>query len=279
VNYKNIYNDLIKKRIENPINEGYLEKHHIIPRSLGGSDNPENLIKFSAREHFIAHYLLAKIYPKNSFEWYKMNHAFMIMKSESFCNDRYFNSRLYEGLRKNFSIVMSKMQSGKNNSQYGTAFYIMETATNIYEMKRFIKGEEPKGFISTKQWRKNNPKEKKEKKKKCKMCGQYTCSFKEICIQSRLINTFINFLGFDSTKKGTYAVYSEFDRIKDNLNKDYNLDKLSLNEIKTKYGFSSHQRVSHMLKGLGIEKRNHSEAQKLHKKKEKEKSLKCRLQK
>ena len=40
---------------------GYTEKHHIIPKSIGGTDTPDNLVTLTAREHFIAHRLLAKI--------------------------------------------------------------------------------------------------------------------------------------------------------------------------------------------------------------------------
>jgi len=41
------------------IGDGY-EIHHIIPKSLGGSDNKENLVLLTAREHYIAHWLLYK---------------------------------------------------------------------------------------------------------------------------------------------------------------------------------------------------------------------------
>ena len=39
-----------------------MEKHHIVPKSEGGSDDPSNLVNLTAREHYIAHLLLAKIY-------------------------------------------------------------------------------------------------------------------------------------------------------------------------------------------------------------------------
>jgi len=41
----------------------YFENHHILPKCLGGTNDNENLILLTAREHYIAHYLLAKIYP------------------------------------------------------------------------------------------------------------------------------------------------------------------------------------------------------------------------
>ena len=39
----------------------YSEKHHIIPKSLGGSDNIDNLVRLSAKEHFICHMLLTRM--------------------------------------------------------------------------------------------------------------------------------------------------------------------------------------------------------------------------
>jgi len=39
---------------------GYIEKHHIIPRSLGGDNSPSNLVQLTAREHFICHLLLVR---------------------------------------------------------------------------------------------------------------------------------------------------------------------------------------------------------------------------
>jgi hypothetical protein len=40
--------------------DGYTEVHHIVPRSLGGSDDADNLIRLTARQHFIAHWMLAR---------------------------------------------------------------------------------------------------------------------------------------------------------------------------------------------------------------------------
>ncbi len=123
MNYEGIYKSIIENRIKTPLSkEVYGEIHHIIPRCLGGLDEKENLVKLSAREHFICHALLAEIYPKETFEWYKMNHAFLMMKCESADHggNRYFNSRLYELKRKDFSKVMSFLQAGDKNSQKGT---------------------------------------------------------------------------------------------------------------------------------------------------------------
>jgi hypothetical protein len=39
----------------------YCEKHHVVPRSLGGGDDTENLVWLTAKEHLIAHKLLVRI--------------------------------------------------------------------------------------------------------------------------------------------------------------------------------------------------------------------------
>jgi len=59
MNYNKLYQRFIESRSK-PI--GYCERHHIIPKSLGGSDNSNNIIKLTAREHYIAHLILVRIY-------------------------------------------------------------------------------------------------------------------------------------------------------------------------------------------------------------------------
>ncbi len=46
--------------IGNDITQEYTERHHIIPRSLGGTDDPENLVRLTLRKHFLVHWLLTK---------------------------------------------------------------------------------------------------------------------------------------------------------------------------------------------------------------------------
>ena len=69
MDYQKVYNALISKRKEfllKKTDSVYTELHHILPRCLGGTDEPENLVRLTAREHFIAHRLLSKIYHTNS---------------------------------------------------------------------------------------------------------------------------------------------------------------------------------------------------------------------
>lgn len=62
MNYQKIYNLLIAKAQARATVDGYKERHHIVPRSLGGSDDKSNLVELTAREHFVAHMCLALIY-------------------------------------------------------------------------------------------------------------------------------------------------------------------------------------------------------------------------
>jgi len=58
--YLKIYNSIINKaksekrhKTYHDANYIYYEKHHIIPRALGGSDELENLVLLTAKEHFV----------------------------------------------------------------------------------------------------------------------------------------------------------------------------------------------------------------------------------
>jgi len=57
--YKSLYDSIIQKaKVRNLF--GYKERHHILPRCLGGKDIKKNLVELTAREHFIVHMLLCK---------------------------------------------------------------------------------------------------------------------------------------------------------------------------------------------------------------------------
>ena len=59
--YTRWYNNLVSSRKHQLVSKD-TQCHHIIPRCLGGDDNPNNLVNLTLREHFIAHLLLSKMY-------------------------------------------------------------------------------------------------------------------------------------------------------------------------------------------------------------------------
>ena len=92
----------------------YTETHHIMPRSLGGSDKPENLVDLTAREHFICHWLLTKMY--TGVARLKMINAMYMMRAESPNQKRYetkITARIYENIRKEYSEYISKLNKGR----------------------------------------------------------------------------------------------------------------------------------------------------------------------
>lgn len=63
MNYARIYSEFIADRLtKQPVKPDYFEKHHILPRSLGGGDEPENIVCLTMEDHIHAHILLAKIH-------------------------------------------------------------------------------------------------------------------------------------------------------------------------------------------------------------------------
>jgi len=104
MNYKKIYDALVDKAkprgLDKSQHEGYFEIHHIVPRSIGGSNEADNLVMFTAREHFIAHILLWKIYPEDS----NLFHAAWMMSNRTLTNR---NSKVYAKLREQHATILS----------------------------------------------------------------------------------------------------------------------------------------------------------------------------
>ena len=86
-----------------PPSEGYSERHHIVPRKLGGSNDKQNLVRLSAREHFVCHRLLTKmvtgkdrlsmLFAAYALAWYRASNRDPVK----------VNSRTYEVLKKELS--------------------------------------------------------------------------------------------------------------------------------------------------------------------------------
>jgi hypothetical protein len=101
MNYLKHYCNLIRKAENRTPPEGYTEKHHTFPKSIFGNNN--RIVFLTAREHYIAHALLEKIYIKRygikDKRTIKMINAVIFMKGHK----KYYNSLLYEYTRIRFS--------------------------------------------------------------------------------------------------------------------------------------------------------------------------------
>jgi hypothetical protein len=137
----------------------YTEKHHIIPRCMGGSSEKSNLTKLTAKEHFICHKLLHKIYPDNE----KLRYAFWAMCNQVNKRGYIVSSRDHEYARDlclkmwkrpktlEWKKNIAKSKKGKkiNTNQQGklnhnfSKIWVTNTVTNESKM---IKGEIPEGW-------------------------------------------------------------------------------------------------------------------------------------
>jgi hypothetical protein len=117
MNYSKIYDAFIASK-SNRVLDGYFETHHIMPKSLGGLNNQSNLIKLTAKEHFLAHRLLAKIHGGKM--WAAL--SYMTRRNVKSAKDVKITSRVYDLARKKDAEYKSVQYNGKNNPFYGKTF-------------------------------------------------------------------------------------------------------------------------------------------------------------
>lgn len=115
--YTNWYYYTIRKAKRQQRSKGkgiYYEKHHIIPKSLSGSNNQDNLVLLTPKEHYICHLLLPKMCI-NSKHKGKMVYAFMMLSGKRNKYSHNYNSNLYDKFKKSYCLSIS----GENSYMYG----------------------------------------------------------------------------------------------------------------------------------------------------------------
>lgn len=100
-----LWHDKIIAKAKNRTLEGYKEVHHIIPKSCGGSNDKDNLIALTAREHYIIHMLLPFCVTKEY--KFKMIKGFLYMNVKTKSHKRFYkiNSRMYQKFRIEYGIL------------------------------------------------------------------------------------------------------------------------------------------------------------------------------
>lgn len=107
MNYEKHYDLLISKARSNIRADVYTEKHHIVPKCLGGSNEKSNLVKLTPEEHFVAHQLLTKIHPDSD----SLLYAACIMTYDP--NKRRIGNKLYGWLKRRLANIQSEKFTGK----------------------------------------------------------------------------------------------------------------------------------------------------------------------
>lgn len=113
MNYRKIYNSIIERAKTRTLTEGiYTEDHHFIPKCMGGIET----VPLTAKEHFICHHLLTKIYPSNRGLWF----ALKMMCTISLKGRRNYvikkSSRLYQICKIKCNKILSDNMKGMTRS-------------------------------------------------------------------------------------------------------------------------------------------------------------------
>jgi hypothetical protein len=130
--YEKIYYDIVNRAKKRKNDDNFVyEKHHIIPRCMGGNDNNENIVKLTLREHFICHLLLVKFTEKD----YK--HKMICAINRMKISKKYIiNSRKYEWLRDQFiNSFKNNHPSTENSWRRNVSNAIIETWKNDNERR------------------------------------------------------------------------------------------------------------------------------------------------
>jgi len=140
MNWKKIHDQIIN-RAKNRLLEGYSERHHIIPKCMGGTNDKKNLVVLTSKEHFIIHKILVELYPNERGLVYA---AFMMSNMTNTKNKklkRQYNicSAEYARLRESYSKVLSMNKKGTTPWNKG----IPRTEETKRKMSEALKGRKP----------------------------------------------------------------------------------------------------------------------------------------
>lgn len=135
--YTSIYYKIIDRAKKRHLGS-YKERHHIIPKSLGGNNDTTNIVSLTAKEHFICHLLLTKMVSIDLKK--KMTYAVWLMcnvKNHNQPNRYVPNSNTYQTIREQHSINVSANQTGrkKNYSSFAGKKHSLETLKLQREIK------------------------------------------------------------------------------------------------------------------------------------------------
>jgi hypothetical protein len=190
MNYIKIYHRIINKALSENRKKGqgiYYERHHIIPRFMGGKDSKDNYVLLTAKEHFICHHLLTKtVAPQHkSAAW----NAVYQMGVKSANQKRWISSRIYEIAKKEFVKGHVERHTGsKRKKETKEAQSVSGKNRWENEKQKGIKRDysNSKGPIGYKQSEEHLEKKRQKKNKKIMVNGVIYTSRKEALENSGL---------------------------------------------------------------------------------------------
>jgi hypothetical protein len=134
MNYKHIYDQLCSRSQSRIWAKFTYEKHHIIPKSMGGSDKKSNIAILTPREHALAHLLLVKFLTGK----HKAQMVFALKTMISYRNKHrdQLTTRQYEALRKSFQIESQTPEYSSWRSEITKAQWTPERRAQVAEKTR-----------------------------------------------------------------------------------------------------------------------------------------------
>lgn len=262
MNYDKIYTDLIKHRKMLPKIEGvYYEKHHIVPRCLGGNNKKDNLIYLTASDHFVAHLLLAKIHGGKL--WFAaqamsfMSDKRKIKHRRSFETIRKQCGIQSKGCRDKTEFLVMNERTGKTYN-CNKDYMISVLGLSNTDATKLIKGRRRmiKGFTIPSNYKKDIEQEEPEYefikmntgeiilttvKNMAKITGLFPFGFNDIVKKKKKSYMGYSIVGVDHTRhnEDTNSYLIEFDGVR---------YKIARKEFMTKFGLR-HQDATALIKG------------------------------
>jgi hypothetical protein len=62
MDYRRHY-EMLMERARSRVLTGYSERHHILPKCMGGDNSAGNIVRLTPEEHYVAHQFLVKMFP------------------------------------------------------------------------------------------------------------------------------------------------------------------------------------------------------------------------
>lgn len=157
--YTKWYFSIINRSSKNS-SAGVIERHHIIPKSLGGSNRKENIAILTPKEHFVCHWLLTKM--TEGYNKQKMQYAFWRMTSNTIHTNRTLSAVEYSAAKSH----LSKSRKGKTLSDlYGDRATEIRKKMSLSQKgipKPHASRNLPKDNMSSKVWHITHPDGKEE---------------------------------------------------------------------------------------------------------------------
>jgi len=139
MDYKKHYDFLMEKANNRELpKDVYSEKHHILPKCLGGNNNKENVVKLLPKEHYVAHLLLFRLHPNKQ----KLAFAFWMMCNGNRKKNRKYvvSGKIYEEIRTKF-IECLQTDATINTAEYrdATINYVLKKLRIFFDVKLYGK--------------------------------------------------------------------------------------------------------------------------------------------